>query len=149
MKFKVGLTISVNMDYLEVSEMEMELINRIVKLSHETSADTDQILKTNKDWEFLKYLWEFWKVNQADHLEQFRLESGAYRAEFARSNEFAELKNEDGSKGRMDMRHLGLLPSTFQKLIKKYFPKQELDEKFYKRLSKEIPELSLLETKNI
>lgn len=137
------------MDFVEVTETEMELINRLVKMSHETSADRSQKVETRKDWEFLQYLWDFWKVNQRDHLNSFMDELAFFRKSYERDNKFGEMINEDGKRGKMEMRHVGMMPDTYQRLIHRYFPKQDFDNKFFRELQTYIPELALLDKKNI
>lgn len=137
------------MEFVEVTETELELINKLVRMSHDTNADGSQKVETQRDWDFVKYLWEFWKVNQRDHYKSFMGEVDWYRNYYDRNNEFAEMKHEDGKTGKMEMRHMGTLPDTYQMLITRYFPKQDLDNSFFRKLYETIPEIRMLPNNKI
>jgi len=137
------------MQFVEATQTDLAAIRKIVELSHETSADSTQIVESRKDWEFLKVLWDYWKINQPSHYQSFMDEVRNDRAYYDRENKFAEMKDERGKTGKMEMRHIGTMPDTFLKLIKNYFPKQDINIDFFRKLGDEIPEFRLVDRKRL
>lgn len=125
-----------NMDFAEVTYGELAMINKIVELSH--TIDDSGYIHTSRDWDFVKILWKFWKMHQPSHYASFMREMRIYNESY-KNNKYG-VKEE---RGGAFVQHLGNIPDTFLRLLENYFPKQNFNKDFYKRLSAEISEFNL------
>lgn len=123
-------------DFVEVSHMDMRAVNKIVELSH--TIDGSGYIHTSRDWDFVEILWKFWKTGQSKHYSAFMREMKGYREGY-KDNVFGVAKG----KGGAEIRHVGNMPESFMRLLENYFPKQEFNYEFYRKLGSKIGDFNL------
>lgn len=123
-------------DFVEVSTTDLRAVNRIVELSHQ--IDGSGHIHTSKDWDFVKVLWNFWKLGQQGHYRAFMREMKGYREGY-KDNKYGVAEERGGA----SLRHIGNIPESFMGLLENYFPLQQFNKKFYQELGSHISDFNM------
>lgn len=123
------------MNFVEVSLRDLKTIDKIVELSHQNSSSG--LVHNNKDWDFVKVLWRFFKASRPGHYRSFIKEQEFYRDQY-KNNKYGVKEEGEGY-----LQHVSNLPEPFMFLLQKFFPQQRFDTQFYIKLRKEIADFNL------
>lgn len=127
-------------EYNDLPRKFREVIERLEAKAGPAALRKQAKVETDKDWELVRDLWQVFKWIHPDkyleHVEDIKkLRKGHY-------NKYAAAdKEHGGSTG--SLRHIAQLPPVFNALLDQFFPSQDLNKRFVRRLVREVPELQV------
>jgi hypothetical protein len=118
--------------YVEVPRRKVQIIDALVELSKNSSTS----IQTNKDWEIVEKLFEFFKTEFPEDYQHFLIGI----AQIKRDHNYGKAFIKDGS-GMMQ--HQMEIPEKFAELIYAIFPDQKFDRDFVRGLARTLPILKV------
>lgn len=107
------------------TKKDVEDVNYLVRLSHLCGGS----VTTDKDWQVIAKLFEFWTRRWPDEWQEF----GKTIIDIRQTR-----LNKRGVSASNEIKYVGALPPKFVRLIKAIFPEQQFDKKFVYSLTNKI-----------
>lgn len=121
-----------NFYYVEVPRKKVEIVDALVELAKNSSTT----IETEKDWEIVAKLFDFFKV-------EFPLAYNEYLQSIAMLRSQHNYGNAIVKEGEGMMQHQLEIPEKFAELIMAVFPDQKFDRDFVRGLAKTLPILKV------
>jgi hypothetical protein len=118
--------------YVEVPRKKVEIIDKLVELSKNSGTT----IETEKDWEIVAKLFDFFKVEFPEDYAYYLQSIAMLRSQHNYGN--AIVKQGEGM-----IQHQLEIPEKFAELIYAIFPDQKFDKDFVRGLSKTLPILKV------
>jgi hypothetical protein len=114
--------------YVEVPRKKVEIVDKLVELSKNSGTT----IETEKDWEIVSKLFDFFKTEFPEAYSEYLVSIAQLRSQHNYGN--AIVKQGDGM-----IQHQLEIPEKFAELIYAIFPDQKFDRDFVRGLSKTLP----------
>jgi hypothetical protein len=118
--------------YVEVPRRKVQIIDALVELSKNSSTS----IQTDKDWEIVEKLFDFFKVEFPEDYAYFLQGIAQIRSNYNHGKAFIK-------EGSGMMQHQMEIPEKFAELIYAIFPDQKFDRDFVRGLAKTLPILKV------
>lgn len=121
--------------YVEVPRRKVQIIDMLVELAKNSGTT----IETQKDWEIVEKLFEFFKVEFPEDYAYFLQGIAMMKSNYNHGKAF--VKEGDGM-----VQHQLEIPEKFAELIYAIFPDQKFDKDFVRGLAKTLPILKVAST---
>lgn len=118
--------------YVEVPRRKVELIDKLVELSKNSGTT----IETEKDWEIVEKLFEFFKAEFPEDYSYYLQSIAMLRSQHNYGKAFIK-------QGDAMIQHQLEIPEKFAEMIYAIFPDQKFDRDFVRGLSKTLPILKV------
>lgn len=136
-----GCSTLYTMQFKEVTAKGLSQVEWLVKEGRKLSPNGR--IETEKDWDFMKYLYMFWRQNRPEEYQWFKKSIEVYRENYL-DNKYGEVKE----KSKMEFRHITEIPEGFATLVVSFFNNQKFDKEFLKNLIERFPDFKTQHTKS-
>jgi hypothetical protein len=118
--------------YVEVPRRKVQIIDALVELSKNSSTS----IQTNKDWEIVEKLFEFFKTEFPEDYQHFLIGIAQIKRDHNYGKAFIK-------EGESMVQHQMEIPEKFAELIYAIFPDQKFDRDFVRGLARTLPILKV------
>ena len=118
--------------YVEVPRKKVEIVDKLVELSKNSGTT----IESEKDWEIVEKLFDFFKVEFPEAYNDYLQSIAILRSQHNYGNAIVK-------EGEAMMQHQLEIPEKFAELIWAIFPDQKFDRDFVRGLSKTLPILKV------
>jgi hypothetical protein len=118
--------------YVEVPRRKVEIIDKLVELSKNSSTT----IESDRDWEIVAKLFEFFKVEFPQDYQYFLIGIAQMKSNYNHGKAFIK-------EGEAMVQHQMEIPEKFAELIYAIFPDQKFDRDFVRGLAKTLPILKV------
>jgi hypothetical protein len=118
--------------YVEVPRRKVQIIDKLVELSKNSGTT----IESQKDWEIVEKLFEFFKLEFPEDYQYFLIGIAQMKSNYNYGKAFIK-------EGESMIQHQMEIPEKFAELIYAIFPDQKFDRDFVRGLAKTLPILKV------